>query len=104
MRTVYRVCPLRRPTRHSILAKVFDVTMSGYMKFVRAGLMAAATAAAVVLASSAQAAVVPVTDVPQSLPTFNGGVYASVYLGNTIYVGGSFTSVTAAGKKSPRAG
>jgi hypothetical protein len=64
----------------------------------------AATAAVLALASGAVAAGPTVADTPQKMPTFNGGVYAMAYDGNTIYVGGSFTSVNWAGKKATRSG
>jgi hypothetical protein len=70
----------------------------------RLALSAAAVTASVTFAATAYAVGSPVSDVAQKMPTFNGGVYASAYLGNTIYVGGSFTSVSWSGKKYARGG
>jgi hypothetical protein len=71
----------------------------------RAGFVAAAaTAAVLAIASGAQAAVPTVAQAPQKMPTFNGGVYAMAYDGDTIYLGGSFTQANSAGKKWNRAG
>lgn len=63
---------------------------------------AGAATAVLAVATVAQAAPHTVSDVPQKMPTFNGGVYASVYVGNTLYVGGAFTSVNWGGKKLTR--
>ncbi len=54
------------------------------------------------LVSTAGAVAPTVSDTAQKMPTFNGDIYASVYLGNTIYVGGSFTSVNWGGHMSAR--
>jgi hypothetical protein len=71
----------------------------------RAGFIATAAAAAVLaIASGAQAAVPTIAQAPQKMPTFNGGVYAMAYDGNTIYLGGSFTQVNYGGKKWTRSG
>jgi hypothetical protein len=65
----------------------------------------AATAAMLAIVSAAQAAVPPtVNEVPQKMPTFNGGIYAMAYDGNTIYVGGKFTQVNYSGQKWNRGG
>jgi hypothetical protein len=67
-------------------------------------LAAAATAMTAVISSAALAATPTISQTSQKMPTFNGGVYATAYLGTTIYVGGSFTSVAWGGIKVGRAG
>jgi hypothetical protein len=62
----------------------------------------AATVTAVGIASAATAAAV--SDRAQPLPTFNGGVYALAYSGNTLYLGGAFTQVVWNGKRIDRQG
>ena len=57
-------------------------------------------AVAVGAGSPAHAAVVSAT--PDPLPTFNGTVLATAYSGNTLYVGGDFTSVTSRGRTVAR--
>ena len=76
-----------------------------FRAFTRFGTVAAAaTVAILAIATSAQAAVTTASATPQKMPTFNGGVYAMAYDGNTIYVGGSFTQVNSASTKSARGG
>lgn len=75
---------------------------TSFMKRILIGSVGAAAAAALTLSGTAYAVTPTISQASQKMPTFNGGVYASVYLGNTIYVGGSFTSVTWSGKKSVR--
>jgi hypothetical protein len=70
----------------------------------RAALVTGAAIAALSLAAPAFAVPVPVSSTPQKMPTFDGGIYATAYLGNTIYVGGTFLNVNWGGKKNPRAG
>jgi hypothetical protein len=69
-----------------------------------AGIASATTAAVLTLATGAQAAGPTISATPQKMPTFNGGVYAMAYDGNTLYVGGAFTSVNYGGAKVARVG
>jgi hypothetical protein len=68
---------------------------------VRRGLVvAAATVGALLFGAPAQAAVVSAT--PDPLPTFDGTVWATAYAGDTLYVGGDFTTATAGGRTVAR--
>jgi hypothetical protein len=65
----------------------------------RAAVTGAAAIAVCVVAQPAGAAVGTTTRVT---PSFNGSVYAIVYRGGTVYVGGSFTSTTIGGRSVTR--
>jgi hypothetical protein len=67
-----------------------------------AGLFTAAAATAAVLLSASPAWATVVSATPDPLPTFNGLVLATAYSGNTLFVGGDFTSVTAGGRTVAR--
>jgi hypothetical protein len=75
------------------------------VRYILFGRKAAVCALAAVIAMTALAAPTPadaLSSSPQSAPQFNGGVYAVAFRGSTIYVGGSFTTVTAGGRTFPR--
>jgi hypothetical protein len=71
-----------------------------YLLFARKAAVWALAAGIAVAALAAPAHALSAT--PQSAPEFNGGVYAIAFRGNTVYVGGSFTSATAGGRVYPR--
>ncbi|WP_432981023.1 hypothetical protein [Dactylosporangium sp. CA-233914] len=64
--------------------------------------VAAAVAAVAVLTGGAALAA-GVQKSPRSAPQFDGTVYATAYLGDTVYVGGSFGNAIVAGRSYPRA-
>jgi hypothetical protein len=59
-------------------------------------------AAAGVIAAGGVAIAEVVTSEPTTSPSFNGPVYSVVYRGETVYVGGNFTSAIVAGKNVAR--
>jgi hypothetical protein len=71
------------------------------IRSVKRALVAAGTAGALVVSAGvpAQAAV---SSTPDGVPSFNGTVLATAYLGDTIYVGGDFTKAIVNGKQITR--
>ncbi|MFI7539910.1 hypothetical protein [Actinoplanes sp. NPDC049599] len=61
------------------------------------------SAVAVVALTCAVAPAQAISASPEQAPAFNGSVYAVVYRGSTVYVGGSFTSVGWGGRTYDRA-
>jgi hypothetical protein len=57
---------------------------------------------AALLFSAAPAQAAAIQSTPRRSPSFNGAVYAVAYRGNTVYVGGAFTSALLAGKTYAR--
>jgi hypothetical protein len=73
------------------------VTFTGYIRFAA---IAAALCIGALAPAPAHAALLSST--PVASPTFNGSVYSVVFGGETVYVGGTFTSAYSAGKSYPR--
>lgn len=63
---------------------------------------AVTSAAALAACAAAQPALAAVGTTARMAPSFNGSVYAIAYRGNTVYVGGSFTSTTVGGRTASR--
>jgi hypothetical protein len=67
-----------------------------------AGFIGSVAATAVLLSPGSPALAAVAKVAPDPLPTFNGTVLATAYAGETLYVGGDFTSVTAGGRTVAR--
>ncbi|MEV0718114.1 hypothetical protein [Asanoa sp. NPDC050611] len=67
-----------------------------------AGFIASVAASAALLLPGAPALAVVAKVTPDPLPSFNGTVLATAYSGDTLYVGGDFTSVTSGGRSYAR--
>jgi hypothetical protein len=64
--------------------------------------LTAGVAAAVTILGWSPAEAAPVSAESRSLPSFNGSVYAAAFLGDTVYVGGDFTTATSRGRQVER--
>src|SRR5947208_13484246 len=68
---------------------------------IRSGIPAVLTVAVLGCASAASAAVAPPT--PDRTIGFDGKVFATCYVGSTLYLGGEFLNAIVGGRKVPRA-